>query len=282
MTPKSPGSPTATTPSRFSLRHPGLTSRRPSAPSLLSPTTGVQTPIDSGLSTPNLPVSESKIKAANMGPLHELKRFLNNHIPHSHHASHSASKSVDVSGLASPAEGPSRRASTFGSSSATSLTGPPTPSDKHRSAGLLGFTMINKDKEAKSPKPSVPGSPTGSQVSVASTFASSTATSSQQPRPYGSLEQATHAPIAKKYGKWGKILGSGAGGTVRLIKGKSKEGGMIYAVKEFRPKRPGESEKEYQKKVTAEFCVGSALKHCNIIETIDIVSDHGHFYEVTS
>ena len=55
---------------------------------------------------------------------------------------------------------------------------------------------------------------------------------------------------------------------------------MIYAVKEFRPKRQGESEREYQKKVTAEFCVGSTLKHPNIIETVDIVSDHGHYYEV--
>ncbi|KAJ3478507.1 hypothetical protein NLJ89_g12377 [Agrocybe chaxingu] len=86
-------------------------------------------------------------------------------------------------------------------------------------------------------------------------------------------------PISqKKYGKWGRVLGSGAGGTVRLIKGKN--GGNVYAVKEFRAKRTGESEKEYQKKVTAEFCVGSTLKHANIIETVDIVFDHGHYYEV--
>ncbi|KAF8969993.1 hypothetical protein BDZ97DRAFT_1793829 [Flammula alnicola] len=64
------------------------------------------------------------------------------------------------------------------------------------------------------------------------------------------------------------MLGSGAGGTVRLIKGKN--GGQVYAVKEFRPKQ----------KVTAEFCVGSTLKHPNIIETVDIVFDHGHYYEV--
>jgi hypothetical protein len=95
-----------------------------------------------------------------------------------------------------------------------------------------------------------------------------------------SLHDATHAHLSKKYGKWGRVLGSGAGGTVRLIKASSKNGGNIFAVKEFRPKRSGESEKEYQKKVTAEFCVGSTLKHPNIIETVDIVSDHGHYYEV--
>ncbi|KAG9051144.1 serine/threonine protein kinase [Tulasnella sp. UAMH 9824] len=95
-----------------------------------------------------------------------------------------------------------------------------------------------------------------------------------------SLEEATHAHLAKKYGKWGRTLGSGAGGTVRLIKASSKNGGAIYAVKEFRPRRAGETEKEYQKKVTAEFCVGRTLKHVNIIQTVDIVSDHGHYYEV--
>ena len=87
-----------------------------------------------------------------------------------------------------------------------------------------------------------------------------------------------HAHLAKKYGKWGKVLGSGAGGTVRLIK-RSKDH-TTFAVKEFRQRRAGETEKEYMKKVTAEFCIGSTLHHINIIETIDIISDHGHYYEV--
>ncbi len=87
-----------------------------------------------------------------------------------------------------------------------------------------------------------------------------------------------HAHLAKKYGKWVKVLGSGAGGTVRLIK-RSKDH-TTFAVKEFRPRRPNENEKEYIKKVTAEFCIGSTLHHVNIIETVDIISDHGHYYEV--
>jgi len=103
-------------------------------------------------------------------------------------------------------------------------------------------------------------------------------TTSEFPAVVHSLNEAANAHLCKKYGKWGKVLGSGAGGTVRLIKGKN--GGHVYAVKEFRQKRSGESEKEYQKKVTAEFCVGSTLKHPNIIQTVDIVHDHGHYYEV--
>jgi hypothetical protein len=102
---------------------------------------------------------------------------------------------------------------------------------------------------------------------------------SPPPYPITSLNDATQAHLSKKYGKWGRVLGSGAGGTVRLIQGKNK--GSIFAVKEFRAKRSSESEKEYQKKVRAEFCVGSTLKHPNIIQTVDIVFDRGHYYEVS-
>ncbi|KAJ4493178.1 kinase-like domain-containing protein [Lentinula lateritia] len=89
-----------------------------------------------------------------------------------------------------------------------------------------------------------------------------------------------HANLHKKYGKWGRVLGSGAGGTVRLIKGSQKTGGAVFAVKQFRPKRKDESEKEYQTKVTAEFCVGSALSHTNIIEVVDIITENGQYYEI--
>ena len=99
--------------------------------------------------------------------------------------------------------------------------------------------------------------------------------------PEPSALEATQAHMSKKYGKWGRVLGSGAGGTVRLVKASSKTGGTTYAVKEFRPKRSGEDAKDYQRKVMAEFCVGVTLKHINVIETVDILNDHGHFFEVS-
>lgn len=99
--------------------------------------------------------------------------------------------------------------------------------------------------------------------------------------PEPATQEPTHVHVSKKYGKWGRVLGSGAGGTVRLIKGSSKSGNTIYAVKEFRPRRSGEDAKEYHRKVMAEFCVGVTLRHVNVIETVDIVDDHGHFYEVS-
>ena len=84
--------------------------------------------------------------------------------------------------------------------------------------------------------------------------------------------------LQSKYGKFGKVLGAGAGGSVRLMKRSSD--GTTFAVKEFRSRHSYESEKEYAKKVTAEFCVGSTLHHGNIIETLDIVHEKGKWYEV--
>jgi hypothetical protein len=84
--------------------------------------------------------------------------------------------------------------------------------------------------------------------------------------------------LESKYGKFGKMLGSGAGGSVRLMKRTGD--GVVFAVKQFRDRHPYEGEKEYNKKVTAEFCIGSTLHHGNIIETIDIVQEKGKWYEV--
>jgi len=128
-------------------------------------------------------------------------------------------------------------------------------------------------REPKSTRPSI-----DSRTSHASAISTNSKAYTSAVHPITSLSEATQAHLAKKYGKWGRVLGSGAGGTVRLIKG--KQNSDIFAVKEFRPKRSGETEKEYQKKVTAEFCVGSTLKHPNVIKTVDIVCDRGHYYEV--
>ncbi|KAL5362367.1 kinase-like domain-containing protein [Aspergillus floccosus] len=84
--------------------------------------------------------------------------------------------------------------------------------------------------------------------------------------------------LNSKYGKLGKVLGSGAGGSVRLLKRNSD--GVTFAVKQFRDRHSWETLKEYSKKVTAEFCIGSTLHHGNIIETLDIIQEGPHWYEV--
>ncbi|KAG9297686.1 hypothetical protein G9A89_011201 [Geosiphon pyriformis] len=84
--------------------------------------------------------------------------------------------------------------------------------------------------------------------------------------------------IHEKYGNLGKELGSGAGGTVRLIQRPKDR--KVFAVKQFRQREVYESERLYMKKITAEFCIGSTLHHENIIETLDIVRENGLYYEV--
>ncbi|TIB94191.1 Pkinase-domain-containing protein [Wallemia mellicola] len=126
----------------------------------------------------------------------------------------------------------------------------------------------------------------------------SSSSSSSLHRRTSSHESSTdlgedHAHLTRKYGKWVKTLGTGAGGTVRLIAKKKhslsrsssslsslSNTPTIHAVKEFRARKQGETQKEYVKKVTAEFCVGITLKHRNIIQTVDIISEKGHYYEI--
>lgn len=104
---------------------------------------------------------------------------------------------------------------------------------------------------------------------------------SHTPTPTRSSHQVPFADdhgLTSKYGKLGKVLGSGAGGSVRLMK--RKEDNTVFAVKEFRARHTYETEREYNKKVTAEFCVGSTLHHGNIIETLDILQEKGRWFEV--
>ena len=97
-------------------------------------------------------------------------------------------------------------------------------------------------------------------------------------QPPGHVPFADDHGLEIEYGKFGKVLGSGAGGSVRLMKRHSD--GVTFAVKQFRGRNPFETEKEYAKKVTAEFCIGSTLHHGNIIETMDITREKGHWFEI--
>lgn len=87
-----------------------------------------------------------------------------------------------------------------------------------------------------------------------------------------------HIGFYEKYGKAGKILGSGAGGSVRIVKRLAD--GELFAVKEFRERGPTESQKEYNKKVTAEFCVASAMHHSNVIETMEVLKENNKWFQV--
>ncbi|KAG0211034.1 serine/threonine-protein kinase HAL4/sat4 [Mortierella sp. GBA30] len=50
-------------------------------------------------------------------------------------------------------------------------------------------------------------------------------------------------------------------------------GGLIYAIKKFRPPKATETHRQYLKKICAEFCISTSMDHENIIRTIDLVRD---------
>jgi hypothetical protein len=128
----------------------------------------------------------------------------------------------------------------------------------------------DKEKRKESPAPSVKKEKIKSSKSGTMT----------PPMTNGSMSVpfADDHGLQSKYGKFGKVLGSGAGGSVRLMKRSSD--GTTFAVKQFRAKHSYESERDYNKKVTAEFCIGSTLHHGNIIETMDLVNEKGNYYVV--
>ena len=130
---------------------------------------------------------------------------------------------------------------------------------------FFGIGGHHKSKRSESP----------AKVAKASVNSSGTRT---PPHPGANIPFADDHGLQTKWGKFGKVLGSGAGGSVKLMKRSSD--GLTFAVKQFRDRHSYETEREYNKKVTAEFCIGSTLHHGNIIETLDIIQEKGHWYEV--
>lgn len=91
------------------------------------------------------------------------------------------------------------------------------------------------------------------------------------------------ASLVEKYGKCQEVIGRGAFGIVRIshkVDPKNGHAEQLYAVKEFR-RRPQESDKKYQKRLTSEFCISSSLRHPNVIHTLDLLQDaKGDYCEV--
>jgi serine/threonine protein kinase len=86
------------------------------------------------------------------------------------------------------------------------------------------------------------------------------------------LPSSKSSELFKKYGALGKLLGTGASGSVNLVT--SKEDGHVFAVKKFRPKLPNESEQDYRTKVRNEFKIGEYLSHENLIYTKELIKDY--------
>ncbi|KAG8748624.1 serine/threonine-protein kinase HAL4/sat4 [Ceratobasidium sp. 414] len=126
--------------------------------------------------------------------------------------------------------------------------------------------LASTPKTAVSRKSSTGG---GSRKSDGSEYGGkpSSVTSNGQLKHYGTCERGP--------------IGKGATSIVKLAHKWDRTEEKLYAVKEFRKRRKNETEKEYVKKLTAEFCISSALHHINIVETVDLVKDENqHWCEV--
>lgn len=82
-----------------------------------------------------------------------------------------------------------------------------------------------------------------------------------------------------------KIIGKGASGVVRLacrkdVKDAQLSNHTLLAVKEFRRRKRDESQHDYLRKITAEFCIATTMHHVNVVETVDMVHDKERWYEV--
>ncbi|KAI8386868.1 kinase-like domain-containing protein [Blakeslea trispora] len=116
------------------------------------------------------------------------------------------------------------------------------------------------------------------RVSIADDISDESGSSTHSKQSEISFGNKFNKNIANRYGKWGHFVGKGAGGSVRVIRRSAD--GKTFAVKEFRKRTTSENQKEYIKKVTAEFCIGSTLHHPNVIETLDLIEEGPVFFEI--
>ncbi|KAF5541348.1 HAL kinase [Fusarium phyllophilum] len=88
--------------------------------------------------------------------------------------------------------------------------------------------------------------------------------------------------LPAKYGRCQEVVGYGASGIVHVSR-KKKDNGIgeeLYAVKELQ-RRSRETEDEYIRRLTAEFCVLSELRHPNVIRTLELLTDErGNYCQV--
>jgi tetratricopeptide (TPR) repeat protein len=113
-----------------------------------------------------------------------------------------------------------------------------------------------------------------SSLSSAASINSNNNLSRQSSTNGGRRHRADTASL-KEYGECYKRLGQGTTAVVMVVRKLDQDGRSekLYAIKQFRKKQKQESDKDYMKKLTSEFCISSTFQHPNVVETIDLVLD---------
>ncbi|KAJ3319972.1 serine/threonine-protein kinase HAL4/sat4 [Boothiomyces sp. JEL0866] len=140
--------------------------------------------------------------------------------------------------------------------------------------------IFHKNHEKKSESAEgISNHPRSSSVAKKSSRSSSMSLKFYQHEPQ-MIKSGSEVSLSEKYGPRESVLGKGANATVRIAHKREKDA-KWFAIKEFRKKKKEETEKDYIKKLVAEFCISSSLHHPNVVETIDLIKDeHGRWCEV--
>ncbi|KAJ3217215.1 serine/threonine-protein kinase HAL4/sat4, partial [Clydaea vesicula] len=168
--------------------------------------------------------------------------------------------------------GTSASDSSDGESSCQSATSSNTHDENHTTNMFKGLMLGSKYKKSSSSHllslagPSSPNAVTMNRVpSVGGDIGSEGTTITRS---------NSETSLAEKYGKKEHVLGRGGHAVVHLVcfQNSSKK----FAVKEFRKRRKGESQKDYVKKLVSEFCISSSLDNPHVVKTVDLIQDEKH------
>ncbi|CAO3695916.1 unnamed protein product [Rhizopus stolonifer] len=104
-------------------------------------------------------------------------------------------------------------------------------------------------------------------------FSSSSSSLSNPPTPSTSTDRAKPALVDEKYKdhKIGRCIGSGATAKLRLLESPNQQ--KVVAMKVFRKKSRGETEKDYDKRMTSEFCISKTLNCQHVVQVYDLLKD---------
>lgn len=101
----------------------------------------------------------------------------------------------------------------------------------------------------------------------------------QSPYTQSNTEKKEVRTLESTYGRPNKVLSNeGAGGAILLVT--RRRDGITFAVKRYTPRQHHEDEREYTRKIAAEFGIGARLRHTNIIKTLDLFNENHSWLQV--
>ncbi|KAJ2557544.1 hypothetical protein EV175_001280 [Coemansia sp. RSA 1933] len=144
------------------------------------------------------------------------------------------------------------------------------PSLMRRFLGSASKANSGSSAAAGTSQPAAAAAP-GSSRPTSPAHSTHSSTAGSQHHRGGSVVSSA---FEQKYGTCSReCIGRGATAVVRVAYKQHKDGPQMYAIKRFRKQRANESEREYIKKLTSEYCISSSVHHKNVVSTLDLIQD---------